>query len=671
MKKLFTLFMAMILLAGNSWATVNNYTFTSSTGTYTLITGGIVLGTISNNEQVFNNNAAGAPPPVTNTGFPIGFNFTYDGNVYDKFAVNTNGWIVLGTGSFTIGATSGNSTPISTTGPVGFVSAISALGTDLQGQSGSELSYNYDGVAPNRILIVQWKGYRYLSETGDNFNFQIKLFETSNDVQFVFGSFIKVVPARTAQVGIRGADNTDFHNRTTTTSWASTTQGTINTNTCPVTPAIVPSNGLTYTFSPTVYYDFGDAPSPYPSLLVNNGARHSNTGLKLGNQIDVEANGFPDPTAMGDDNNNLADEDGIWWPFNFVPGHGNTIRVTTSGQGYLNGWMDFNKNGSWAEANEHIFKDTLLAAGVNDLSMLVSANALLGNTFARFRFSTQQNLSYTGLASDGEVEDYQVTIQPADAMDYGDAPDSYRTLAASNGARHGSTGPNVFMGNLRDLEMNGQPTVNAMGDDINPLGAPDDEDGVVFKTPMIPGQIATVKITVNMTGAFQQGWIDFNADGDFTDPGEQIITNIMTDSLIKNYNFNVPAGATLGKTYARFRYATMPNIASFGPAPNGEVEDYYIVIGEYDFGDAPDPNYPTFLASNGAYHKKSALFMGIRIDAEPDGQPNATATGDDVNPPGLNDEDGVWWPCKFVTGYKHTVKNYNHRPGISQCMVRL
>ncbi len=417
----------------------------------------------------------------------------------------------------------------------------------------------------------------------------------------------------------------------------------------------------------TLSYEYGDAPDPtYPTLLASGGARHTNTGLMLGALIDVEANGQPNATATGDDINppGLDDEDGIWWPFNFVPGQGNTIRVTTSGSGYLNAWMDFNKNGSWADANEKIFTNQFLGAGTTDLSMVVPANALIGNTFARFRFSTQQNLGYTGLAPDGEVEDYQITIQEPELMDYGDAPDvNYKTLAVSNGARHDNIGPLVFMGNIRDLEIDGQPNASASGDDFNPIGAMDDEDGVVFNTPMNPGQIATVTITVNMMGGFQQGWIDFNTDGDFTDPGEQIISNINPPALISPYNFNVPAGAMLGTTYARFRYATMPNIPSFGPVPNGEVEDYLIIMGEYDFGDAPDPFYPTLLISNGAYHKNVPPFMGVSIDPEPDGQPDFSATGDDNNPFGFDDEDGIWWACNFVPGHANTVKVTVTGPG--------
>ncbi len=58
-----------------------------------------------------------------------------------------------------------------------------------------------------------------------------------------------------------------------------------------------------------------------------------------------------------------------------------------------------------------------------------------------------------------------------------------------------------------------------------------------------------------------------------------------------------------------------------------------------DFGDAPDPTYPTLSHSNGARHVISSLFLGADVDADSDGQPNATATGDDTD--GNDDDDGV------------------------------
>ncbi|MCA9248679.1 MAG: choice-of-anchor D domain-containing protein, partial [Planctomycetales bacterium] len=77
---------------------------------------------------------------------------------------------------------------------------------------------------------------------------------------------------------------------------------------------------------------------------------------------------------------------------------------------------------------------------------------------------------------------------------------------------------------------------------------------------------------------------------------------------------------------------------------------------ELDWGDAPDPTYRTLRASGGPSHAITGLTLGTAIDAEPDGQPNATATGDDINlifpgipgPPG--DEDGVTFPAPLVAG---------------------
>jgi hypothetical protein len=42
-------------------------------------------------------------------------------------------------------------------------------------------------------------------------------------------------------------------------------------------------------------------------------------------------------------------------------------------------------------------------------------------------------------------------------------------------------------------------------------------------------------------------------------------------------NFAIPAGAA-GKTFARFRFSSVRQLPFFGPAPDGEVEDYQIEI---------------------------------------------------------------------------------------------
>jgi hypothetical protein len=69
---------------------------------------------------------------------------------------------------------------------------------------------------------------------------------------------------------------------------------------------------------------------------------------------------------------------------------------------------------------------------------------------------------------------------------------------------------------------------------------------------------------------------------------------------------------------------------------------------DLDFGDAPDPNYPTLLDSNGARHVIGGPFFcdfggDDEPDAETDGQPTPLANGDDLLD-GNDDEDGVVFP---------------------------
>ncbi|MGE5294734.1 MAG: GEVED domain-containing protein [Solirubrobacterales bacterium] len=157
--------------------------------------------------------------------------------------------------------------------------------------------------------------------------------------------------------------------------------------------------------------DFGDAPNSYKTLTASNGARHTKVvGVFLGKTADVESDGQPDSYALGDDSQSTDDEDGIVFTSSLLPGASTTVEVTASTSGYVNAWMDFNRDGDFGESNEQIFSDELVAGGVNELSFRIPATAATGSTYARFRFNTRGLLSWQGLASDGEVEDYMVTL---------------------------------------------------------------------------------------------------------------------------------------------------------------------------------------------------------------------------------------------------------------------
>ncbi|MBI9036990.1 MAG: T9SS type A sorting domain-containing protein [Bacteroidales bacterium] len=165
-------------------------------------------------------------------------------------------------------------------------------------------------------------------------------------------------------------------------------------------------------------YDWGDAPDDvvtpgYPTLSGNNGAFHTIvSGINLGVAIDDEADGIPESQALGDDNTGIDDEDGVIFTSVIIPGGTATIAVTASTNGNLNAWIDFNGNGNWSDPFEQIFVDRPLVPGLNNLSFNVPSGEFSGISFARFRFSTEFGIWFGGHASDGEVEDYEVIIEP-------------------------------------------------------------------------------------------------------------------------------------------------------------------------------------------------------------------------------------------------------------------
>jgi hypothetical protein len=157
--------------------------------------------------------------------------------------------------------------------------------------------------------------------------------------------------------------------------------------------------------------------------------------------------------------------------------------------------------------------------------------------------------------------------------DFGDAPDKYHTLLASNGAKHFIV-PGVYLGQKIDAEADGQPSIRSTDDNIN---GTDDEDGIVFASALNPGKNALIDVTASCPG-FLSAWIDSNGDGDWTDVGERIFSDQSLDSGINHINFTVPARALEGSTYARFRFSSVRGLSSEGPAPDGEVEDYHVQI---------------------------------------------------------------------------------------------
>ncbi|WP_169973121.1 SdrD B-like domain-containing protein [Tautonia rosea] len=162
--------------------------------------------------------------------------------------------------------------------------------------------------------------------------------------------------------------------------------------------------------------DYGDAPESYGTLLADDGPRHEIvSALRLGGSVDPEEDGQPDGLALGDDLDGNDDEDGVNFTSALVAGRVNTIIVNASGAGNLSAWLDLDGNGVF-DPTDQVVTDEPLVAGENEVEIDLTAIGELEegvDTFARFRFSTDVGLGPLGEASDGEVEDYAVTIYAA------------------------------------------------------------------------------------------------------------------------------------------------------------------------------------------------------------------------------------------------------------------
>ncbi len=166
------------------------------------------------------------------------------------------------------------------------------------------------------------------------------------------------------------------------------------------------------------------------------------------------------------------------------------------------------------------------------------------------------HISYDGPWGDGEVEDYEICLVDGPHYDYGDAPDTpYPTTEANNGARHLIVPGGVYLGMSVDAEWDGQPNTDATGDDL--AGSPDDEDGVVFTTDLVPGEQACFDVTAVGDGILN-AWIDFNVNGDWSDSGDRVFTDYALTTGTTNLCFMIPSDAEESCTYMRFRYTSAP-----------------------------------------------------------------------------------------------------------------
>lgn len=271
MKKIFFTSISALLISFGMSAQVSNYVFTQTSGNYSAISGGTVFGSTTSDDQVFVDPLIplGGFGGTNGPGIPIGFNFTFNSILFDRIGINNNGWIFFGQSSANPSVNSNSSSgyvgiSATSTAPAPLQHRIAALSRDLQAQVGGDLRVETIGFAPNRVCVIQWNNYRKFAGTGDNFNFQIRLNETSNVVEVAYGSFVNNATTAFVEVGLRGATNADFNNRNVVVagSWASSSAGLVNNASATLNgTGLIPSSGQYYRWTP---------PSPCMSAPVSN-----------------------------------------------------------------------------------------------------------------------------------------------------------------------------------------------------------------------------------------------------------------------------------------------------------------------------------------------------------------------------------------------------------------
>ena len=166
--------------------------------------------------------------------------------------------------------------------------------------------------------------------------------------------------------------------------------------------------------------DYSDAPASYgsPNHAIPDS---SNPTPRFGAIVDKEPGGIPTVDADGDDNDTsdassvsgTNDEDGLSGQTgNFDTGSSKTVTVNTSGTGFVNGWIDWNRDGDFNDAGEQVIINSSVTGNPTntDYQIQIPCDASTGISYLRIRINSTQNLGPTGGALNGEVEDYKITI---------------------------------------------------------------------------------------------------------------------------------------------------------------------------------------------------------------------------------------------------------------------
>lgn len=237
------------------------YDLDVSNGTYTPLTGAteVPIDDMGENGEMFAKtiiDGSGTNQyygPITEKGFPIGFDFEYNGRTMNQFLVSTDGYIVLGKDEVTASIASNPFLIFDNDDDTNLFGVVFIA--NYYGCETTSISYKLEGEAPNRVLVIQYNDVELRSRGWDNTQvvargqIQYRLYESSNNISFTLNGFKPLDGAEeymtyySAKMGLLGDKGdrimiSDFATDVTTTEDYMVSY----------TPELYPADGVTYTF---------------------------------------------------------------------------------------------------------------------------------------------------------------------------------------------------------------------------------------------------------------------------------------------------------------------------------------------------------------------------------------------------------------------------------------
>lgn len=198
-----------------------HYTFTASSGTFVDLAAPTPVDDIERDDQI-------------SQAIPIGFSFSYFGNTYTELLASSNGFVTFNMQS---GYNNGNNMPSN------YYKMIAPLWDDLGGE-GCQAGYATTGTTGSRIFTFEWKNWQWRYNAVAGISFQVKLYETSNKIEFIYRQESGALRSPSASIGMIGNTFSQFYSLSNTSATPVLDNGTSNINTKPAT-------GQMYTFTPS------------------------------------------------------------------------------------------------------------------------------------------------------------------------------------------------------------------------------------------------------------------------------------------------------------------------------------------------------------------------------------------------------------------------------------